>query len=66
MSKEFFRASIDLLVHFFRKFGTLELELKNRLFYSLCLSMYGVEVFMNKRNCVSDLKKTRCCLSLCC
>ena len=42
---------------FIRKFGTLELELKNRLFDPLCLSMYGLEVFMSKRNCVSDLKK---------
>ena len=40
-----------------RKFGTLELELKNRLFDPLCLSMYGLEVFLSKRNCVSDLKK---------
>ena len=29
---------------FIRKFDTLELELKNRLFDSLCLSMYGLEV----------------------
>ena len=43
---------------FIRKFGTLELELRSRLFDSLYLSMYGLEVFRSKRNCVSDLKKT--------
>ena len=32
-------------------------ESNNLFFNSLCLSMYGLQVFMSKRNCVSDLKK---------
>ena len=42
---------------FMRKFGALELPLKDNLYESLCMSLYGLEIFMSRQNCVSDLRR---------
>ena len=49
-----FNKSVGMFV---RKFGNIDFQIKLQLFESLCMSFYGIELFMKKKNATAALRK---------